>query len=268
MLALARPDLMRTCVRRMYSDAVVKEVLALVRMGLSDYDVARRTGVSRATVLRWRHHPPPCPRPRPPIAGPDWRPADPAAYSYLFGVYLGDGCVSRMPRTWGLQISCDAQYTGIVAECRNAIEAVAPGVRVSIRPVRSCHCVCVSAYWNGWGHVFPQAGVGPKHKRPIKLVVWQQEVVSHHPWPFLRGLLHSDGCRSVNRVRVTLPSGRRAVYEYPRWYFVNASEDILQLFATTCARVGVRCTRSRERLITVSRRDAVALLDAHVGPKV
>jgi hypothetical protein len=35
---------------------------------------------------------------------------------------------------------------------------------------------------------------------------------------FLRGLLHSDGCRTVNRFKTTLPSGRVAEYSYPRWF--------------------------------------------------
>jgi transposase len=30
-------------------------VKALARLGLSDYDIAERTGVSRSTVQRWRH---------------------------------------------------------------------------------------------------------------------------------------------------------------------------------------------------------------------
>ena len=65
-------------------------------------------------------------------------------------------------------------------------------------------------------------------------------IVDEHPWLFLRGLLHSDGCRSINRVKTTLPSGRYAEYEYGRWYFVNASEDILGIFGDACDRVGVR----------------------------
>jgi hypothetical protein len=68
-------------------------------------------------------------------------------------------------------------------------------------------------------------------------------------------------------VRTTLPSGRIAEYRYPRWFFVNASADILALFGRCCDLVGVRWTRSRARMISVSRRDSVALLDARVGPK-
>jgi hypothetical protein len=59
---------------------------------------------------------------------------------------------------------------------------------------------------------------------------WQQEIVDEHPWAFLRGLLHSDGCRTVNRFSTRLPSGRVAEYAHPRWFFSNRSDDIRGLF--------------------------------------
>jgi hypothetical protein len=115
--------------------------------------------------------------------------------------------------------------------------------------------------------VFPQHGPGRKHKRPVVLEAWQQLIVDAHPWQFLKGLLHSDGCRTVNRFKTKLPSGRVAEYEYPRWFFSNLSADIRGLFCATCERVGVRWTQSNHRNISISHRKSVALLDAHVGPK-
>jgi hypothetical protein len=95
----------------------------------------------------------------------------------------------------------------------------------------------------------------------------QQAIVDVHPWAFLRGLLHSDGCRTVNRFSTTLPSGRVAEYAYPRWFFSNRSPDIRGLFCATCDAVGVRWTQSNARNISVSHRDSVALLDERVGAK-
>jgi hypothetical protein len=37
-----------------------------------------------------------------------------------------------------------------------------------------------------------------RHTRTIALEDWQQEIVDDHPGPFLRGLIHSDGCRMTN----------------------------------------------------------------------
>ena len=196
----------------------------------------------------------------------DLPPSVEASYTYLLGLFLGDGCLAPFPRTWGLRISLDAAYPGIIHRCRSAIETVVPGRRITVVRRRHSACIVVGAYWKRWPELLPH-GVGRKHLRPITLAPWQEAVVSRHPWQMLRGLLESDGCRSINRVRVDLPSGRRADYEYPRWYFVNASEDILGIFGTTCDLVGVRWTRSRQRMISVSRRASVALLDAHVGPK-
>jgi hypothetical protein len=99
------------------------------------------------------------------------------------------------------------------------------------------------------------------------LVAWQQRIVEAHPWCFLRGLLHSDGCRTVNRFSVRLPSGRVGHYSYTRWFFSNRSEDILSIYCRTCDELGIRWTRSSDRNVSVSQRCSVALLDERIGPK-
>ena len=110
-------------------------------------------------------------------------------------------------------------------------------------------------------NAFPQHGRGRKHLRRIQLTPWQQEIVAQHPGDFIRGLIHSDGCRTVNRFKTKLPSGRVAEYAYPRYFFSNLSEDIRGLFCTTCDDLGVRWTLSNPRNVSVSHRDSVALLD-------
>jgi hypothetical protein len=101
-----------------------------------------------------------------------------------------------------------------------------------------------------------------KHLRRIELSDWQQEMVDEHPKPFLRGLIHSDGCRFINRVRV-----KGKAYEDPRYNFTNASDDIRGLFTAPCDRLGIEWRRMNERNISVARRGSVALLDEFVGPK-
>ena len=86
------------------------------------------------------------------------------------------------------------------------------------------------------------------------LAEWQREIVDGHPEQFLRGLIHSDGCRTVNRFTTTLPSGRVAEYAYPRYFFSNLSADIRGLFCAYCERLGVRWTQSNPRNISVSHR--------------
>lgn len=83
---------------------------------------------------------------------------------------------------------------------------------------------------------------------------------------FLRGLIHSDGSRTINRFSVAL-AGERREYAYPRYFFTNLSADIRGLFCATCERVGVRWTQSSFKNISVADRRSVELLDSFVGPK-
>ncbi len=89
-------------------------------------------------------------------------------------------------------------------------------------------------------------------------------------WDFIRGLIHSDGCRTVNWT-TRLIDGQRKRYEYPRYFFTNTSTDIIGLFTGALDTVGVEwksANRSRgAQNISVARRASVALMDMHVGPK-
>lgn len=183
----------------------------------------------------------------------------PETYSYLLGQYLGDGHLvvsSRVPR---LRIACADVYPKIAQEVDAAFKTVCGREPGSIQAVG---CSDHYAYWMHWPCLFPQHGPGRKHQRAIVLVPWQQEIVDAHPWPLIRGLIHSDGCRAINRVTV---HGVR--YAYPRYFFVNESRDILGIMAETLDRVGVAYRYNRPNSISIARREAVAAMDAHVGPK-
>jgi hypothetical protein len=127
--------------------------------------------------------------------------------------------------------------------------------------------VILQACWSGWPILFPQHGRGRKHQRKIELAPWQLAITHQHTRQFIRGLIHSDGSRCINRFSVTLPSGRVRLYEYPRYFFTNYSADIRQIFCDHCDLLGIRWTQSNPRNISVSYRDSVAILDSFVGPK-
>jgi hypothetical protein len=91
-------------------------------------------------------------------------------------------------------------------------------------------------------------------------------MVTELPGQFARGLFHSDGYRGINRVRRALPDGDHW-YEYPRYLFTNESTDILELCGAALDRLGVDWRSAKSDVISVAKRDAVARLDAHVGPK-
>ena len=193
---------------------------------------------------------------------------DGAAYCQLLGLYLGDGWMNLRSRgRHDLRIVLDSRYASIVEEAKRVVGAVAAGRRVTSRALPGRNAVVVACAWSSWPDLIPQHGPGRKHLRTISLEDWQRELVSRHPEPFLRGLIHSDGCRTVNRFRTTLPSGRVAEYAYARYFFSNLSADIRALFCESCDQLGVRWTQSNQRNISVAHRPSVARLDAFVGEK-
>ncbi|HKH18270.1 MAG TPA: hypothetical protein VKA57_12150 [Solirubrobacteraceae bacterium] len=165
-------------------------------------------------------------------------------------------------------ITLDGIYPRIIDEAAAAVQQAVPRRRVSVLAVKGSRALVVQSYAKHWHEVFPQAAPGRKHNRRIVLADWQRDVVDAHPEQFLRGLIHSDGCRVINRFKTKLPSGRVAEYEYPRYFFSNLSADIRGLFCEYCERLGVRWTQSNHRNISVSHRRSVAILDGFIGPKL
>lgn len=191
---------------------------------------------------------------------------DAPTYSYLLGLYLGDGCIGESRGRYQLRISLDDAYPAIIEEAASAmlkIRGRLPGRQV----VRNSHCLNLGSGWKSWPCLLPQHGAGRKHERQIALKEWQRVLVDAAPESFIRGLIHSDGCRTINRFKTVLPSGRIAEYEYPRYFFTNYSADILGLFTGTCDALGIRWTRSNHRNISISHRHSVARLDEFVGAK-
>ncbi|MYS35366.1 hypothetical protein K388_02375 [Streptomyces sp. KhCrAH-43] len=251
-----------------------QKALTLLRGGARNADVARKLNVPAGTISYWKHmdrakrgeptrtryHL--CPR----CDGG----LDQAAYSYLLGLYLGDGHIiqNKAMKTPSLSVFCAESWPGLMAECEKAMRAVLS--ENSVCRVRREGCREVKVYSKHLWCLFPQHGPGMKHTRRIALEPWQQEIVDAHPWDFVRGLIHSDGCRTMNwTTRVV--GGVKKRYEYPRYWFTNVSDDIRQLYTDTLDKLGVQwthCTRGgKEYNISVARRASVALMDAHVGPK-
>jgi hypothetical protein len=201
-------------------------------------------------------------------AAESFLPFDDWAYSLLLGFYLGDGCVTSTGTSYQLRVILDGLYPEVIEDCVMAITlSLLDEVNVHVRPKPHDRGVIVEASYKRWPAVFPQHGRGRKHNRPIVLAPWQRAIVDRQPQAFLRGLVHSDGCRTINRFKTTLPSGRVAEYAYPRYFFSNRSADIRGLFCEYCERLGIRWTQSNPRNISVSHRQSVALLDSFVGPK-
>jgi hypothetical protein len=203
------------------SGSEIADALGLVEAGLSDEEVASRTGIPRETVRAWRRGRVP-ERARRVLAGiaecngcggaaHDYDRLPPGDYAYLLGLYLGDGCVARTPKGGSsLRSSLDCAYPGIIRSARQAIAAVKGGSLPHVAPHAACACVVITSYWKAWPCLLPQHGPGRKHERPIVLEPWQEAIVAAAPEAFLRALIHTDGWRGTNAVRV---KGRE--YAYP-----------------------------------------------------
>lgn len=256
----------------MKSPDVVRQAFALRAAGTTRREIAAELGIAMSTLSRWlqagedttisryrsEHAGGACPE-----ACPRKEELDTEAYAYLLGQYLGDGWITEGRRgVFRLYVFCCAAYPNILEECASAMRVVVPSGAVTRQ--RRPGIIALSVYSKHWPCLFPQHGAGLKHTRPIELEPWQSQIaLVDHPAQFVRGLIHSDGCRCMNRV--SGQSGRR--YVYPRYLFSNASDDIRWLFCDACDVLGIEWRRMNARNISIARRESVALLDQFVGPK-
>jgi hypothetical protein len=242
----------------MHRASEVSQALRLAGAGMSAAVIGEQLGIPSSTIRQWT-------RGRVPRASRAGvcdvchvvHPFDELApeYVYLLGLYLGDGCISTMPRTYRLRISLDAIYPQIIESAMDAIRRVRGGiVRAMPRPRR---CVEVNSYWRAWPCLFPQHGPGKKHDRSIVLRDWQNRLVDAQAEQLLRGLIHSDGSRFQN-------TGRG--WSAARYSFRQKSADIRSIFCEACDRIGVGWTSSA-MTVYVSRKADVAILDRFIGPK-
>lgn len=253
----------------MHPQATVDRTRALSAEGLCDREVAEITGISLRTVRNWRTE-------KRRVPGVDRRrkrtcprcdgvPLDETAYAYLLGLYLGDGCLARQRKdVYLLSVACCDAWPGLITAAKDATRQVMPSSAVFSREYRGMTEVMSTS--KHWPCLFPQHGPGMKHTRKIELAEWQQVIVDRCPGDFARGLFHSDGYRGLNRVRRVLADGEHW-YEYPRYQFSNKSQDILGLCGAALDRLEVTWRFARPDVISVAKKEAVARLDAFVGPK-
>jgi hypothetical protein len=108
----------------------------------------------------------------------------------------------------------------------------------------------------------PQHGPGHEHERKIELAPWQEAIVDREPERFILGLIHSDGCRVINRVVV---DGKE--YAYPRYFFTQVSKDIQALFCRSCDRLGIEYGFSGSgKDATIHRRESVGAARQRIRP--
>jgi hypothetical protein len=254
----------------MHNHDIKARTIAMCRAGVPNVEIARKLCIPEGTVGFWKfqdraRHPGLYPAPAaaacPVCLGttPNERP-----YSYLLGQYLGDGHIISKKRQHHLSVACCDDYPVIMDDTERAMTQVLPGANTG--RVQRVGMTEVKSYSRHWACLFPQHGPGMKHTRKIELAEWQSEIVRSYTWEFIRGLIHSDGCRITNWTEKII-GGERKRYEYIRYFFSNVSADIRALFCWALDLVGVEWRRANWRNISVARKNSVALMDLHVGPK-
>jgi Homeodomain-like domain len=172
----------------MHPPETKQKALDLIAQGVNDCEVSRRLGVPRRTVNDWHRAPyergaltESCPR--------CWRATRPLRfsaedYAELLALYLGDGNISNGPRAQRLRLYLDARYPVMNSEIRALLERCFPANRVElVKPAispysgRSDSWQVLGVYSTHLVCLFPQHGRGVKHKRPIVLEHWQEDLV-------------------------------------------------------------------------------------------
>ena len=165
-------------------ESEVVQVRELLAAGLSDYEIARRTGIPRGTILYWRHgRSQRMPRPGAVtdrcedcgathnLEALDTRPTR----TYWANTWAMGACGVRSAPAPAISASRATLSTGASSpSARSAIEAVRPGGSRTFA-TSSGNAWSRSPRTGAHGRVcFPQHGPGRKHIRRIELAAWQQ----------------------------------------------------------------------------------------------
>jgi LAGLIDADG-like domain len=166
-------------------------------------------------------------------------------YSYILGLYLGDGYINKMKKTYRMRIFLDKKYPTLIEFVKNKLSKLFSKNKIGI--VNGIGCVSISVYNNSLPLIFPQHGFGRKHNRKIELTKYQLEIIDWNQ--LLKGLFHSDGCYYKDRGK-----------DY--FNFTNVSEDIVNIFKMCCDKNKILYTqsinkKSKKITIRISRRDDV-----------
>lgn len=182
-------------------------------------------------------------------------------YSYIFGLYLGDGYIANFKRTKCLVVTLDSKYSKLNENVINSFKLLFSDVSV----VNSKGSVINVKYHDcNLGLIFPQDAPGLKCNRKISIEDWQTKILD--PVELLRGLIMSDGSYYMRK--------SNSQYEYT---FSNCSLDIINI-TRRCLDIleisyGLRFLPTKLKnnhdayKITISSKTAVSKLHEYIGDK-
>jgi hypothetical protein len=192
-------------------------------------------------------------------------------YSYILGLYLGDGCIGELRKTKRLAISLDKKYPKLnefVWYCMKTLFNKNPYTydrSINRGQKHISNSIDISICSTNLGVIFPHEGRGAKHLRKIELQEWQLNILDHVH--FVKGLIHSDGsyfyCKTFNTFNYT---------------FSNCSVDICGLLMNSLKILEISYNHHQKKKISekgtvlkncvnVNRKNDVEKLHSLIGDK-
>lgn len=175
-------------------------------------------------------------------------------YSFILGLYLGDGNITKNKTSYVLRIVQDSRYENSIIEISNALSSFFRK-KASVRKSIGCHVI--SIYDKNLPLYFPQHGIGKKHDRKINLNEYQRSIIDLRC--ILRGLWITDGSYYI------------ANSKYERYNFTNKSIDIISIFEECMDAFGIKYTKNIRKdgiyRIQIQKKSEVEKMKSIVGKK-
>lgn len=194
-----------------YDIKLIDNIITEIENGNSKLSLSKKYNIPRGTINYW------CKNKDKNISEKpiDILDLDSISYSYILGVYLGDGHINKMLRTYRLRFFLDSRQDLVIEECVKHLKILFPSNSVNVISTKYNY-VIITLYSNNIPYIFPQHGKGEKYKRKIKLNDKQKKIIKYNQ--LMKGLFHSDGSYFI------------ALSKYPRYQFTNKSKDLIDLF--------------------------------------
>lgn len=175
-------------------------------------------------------------------------------YSFILGLYLGDGCITKNKMSYRLRIVQDEKYTNSIIEIEEKMNLF---FEKKSSVTKQTGCTIVSIFDKYLLHYFPQHGLGKKHERLIELSEFQLKYIDYQN--LMRGLFISDGSYYL------------ANKKYERFNFTNKSLDIINIFRDCLNHFdishGFRVKPNGIYIVEIQRKSEVAKMKNLVGIK-
>lgn len=180
----------------------------------------------------------------------------PSEYSYLFGLYLGDGCVEYVKGNFHvLSIHQDSKYINLINKHKESI------INIFGKPpyiFNRGNCTIIRVGGSHVKFLFPKFGVGMKHLNKITLPKILLDNIDY--LNLMKGLFQADGSYYLDR------HAKKYCFN-----FVNKSLDIIEIFKFCLDKLSIGCTIYKRKsdiyCLSVRRKSEVSKLLDLIGTK-